>query len=270
MIESLSPRMLLAASVVFDSGILRIRGDSHRNLISVSVDPKDKSTALISADHAISRQKLSDITLISIDARGGNDSVSVSAPTTAFDVPVPGIALHGGAGNDVLQSLNSFGAQFFGDAGDDLLFGLGTENAGQLMEGGAGDDAMSVSLNGGNTLIGGLGNDTLSAYDGDYLSGGPGDDALTAHSLNDPLEHALPSTVIGGRGNDTIFCGTQPDLVIGGAGDDRITVADISTEDFRDFIGSQTISGNEGNDTLIGGNSNRDHLDGGDGVNLGF
>lgn len=64
----------------------------------------------------------------------------------------------------------------------------------------------------------------------------------------------LPTTILGGDGNDTITGGGSTDSINGGAGNDNLSGG----------AGNDTIAGGQGND-VIGGGQNNDVLTGGDG-----
>ncbi|GBD42699.1 Serralysin [bacterium HR40] len=97
---------------------------------------------------------------------------------------VAGLALSGGAGNDVLR----------GGSGDDLLVG------------GAGNDRL-FGRDGGDRLFGGDGADTLDGGDGsDALVGGAGADRLWGGTGND--------VCVGGPGNDAIDGGAGLDIAV--------------------------------------------------------
>ncbi|HEY0438308.1 MAG TPA: hypothetical protein VGC92_16825 [Phenylobacterium sp.] len=129
-----------------------------------------------------------------IDGGAGNDTIS----SGSFNVA------HGGDGNDRIASFGSFD-QFFGDAGDDELFG---------------------GL-GGETMSGGGGNDTIVSFGANTkITGDAGDDVmfLQADGVDTILIDAGGSIANGGDGNDTI--GTTDlfasDTLQGGAGDDAL------------------------------------------------
>ena len=166
--------------------------------------------------------------------------------------------INGTPGNDTLSD----------STGDDSISGLG------------GADSITAG-EGADTILGGDGNDTINdpsywwpantvyggdgddwVYAGGYLDGGIGNDTLNAPSVS--------STLIGGEGNDSLYAGAiwnssasggaGDDTLIGGAYDD----ATLSGGDGADYLnGSGDVSGDAGNDTIIGYNAST--LKGGDG-----
>jgi Ca2+-binding RTX toxin-like protein len=76
-----------------------------------------------------------------------------------------------------------------------------------------------------------------------------------------PMVETVPTTIVGGSGDDTIFGGGSDDFVDGGIGNDTITT----------FAGNDIVFGGGGNDTVDGGagqdmlvgNGGSDFLDGG-------
>ena len=85
--------------------------------------------------------------------------------------------VHGGPGFAGIEGegVTSHGARYYGDAGDDIIFGgFGPD----YLNGGAGDDELRGAA-GNDTLIGGPGRDQLAGEAGnDVLIGGPGKDFL--------------------------------------------------------------------------------------------
>ncbi len=79
------------------------------------------------------------------------------------------------------------------------------------------------------------------------VNAGPGDDSVTVSR-----GVAIPVTVRGGPGNDTMIGGGGPDKLSGGAGDDHL----------YGRVGDDLLLGGDGNDTLYGG-SGDDILHGG-------
>ena len=87
----------------------------------------------------------------------------------------------------------------------------------------------------GNQLTGGTGNDTLTDSLGgiDTLSGGAGNDILSSGAAND--------TLLGGSGNDTLNGGTGGDILYGGDGNDIL----------KGGAGADQIIGGAGADTIV-------------------
>jgi Ca2+-binding RTX toxin-like protein len=182
-----------------------------------------------------------------INALGGNDSIDASAASVAM-------TLYGGDGNDTLL-------------------------------GGPGNDSI-VGGNGADSLAGNAGNDTLAGGAGtDTLAGGTGADTLSGDADNDQFIWTVgdgAETAVGGDGSDSM-------LIYGTADADTLTVGDGATSsatgtlsylsieavlvdgnagnDLIDASASssgKTLSGGNGNDTLLGGGA-ADYLAGGDG-----
>jgi ELWxxDGT repeat protein len=100
-----------------------------------------------------------------------------------------------------------------GSGRDTLDPAVGTDFV--IVSGWAGDDSLTGSENGPDTLIGRHGNDTLDGGAGDdRLDGGRGDDLMFDYRGGN-------DTMIGGAGNDRFLDGPGADLMVGGDGDDR-------------------------------------------------
>lgn len=176
----------------------------------------------------------------------GNDTLDASGLST-------GIAIAGGAGNDVLVSGSGDSYLDGEDGDDDLTGGAGNDT----LEGGAGDDVMrgedgndtfiywSGETPVGDTIDGGAGFDMLFLVSApgvpptvyltdamctniEQVTGMDGNDALNARDLTNGI------TLSGQGGADSLMGGYGNDLLIGGDG--------------HDFL-----QGNGGNDRLIGG-----------------
>ena len=170
MMQTLEQRRMLSVAVV--DGTLCVRGTDHADHISVSVDHGQVNVTMNGNSHHFS---LSDVMKLKIQARGGNDVVSLDRSVRLQSM------MDGGAGNDSM--MGGFGKDVMvGGAGDDVLVGRG---AGDDIEGDGGDD----------DLLGGGGDDSLDGGDGnDDLQGGAGDDNLDGEAGHDDLE--------GGSGDD--------------------------------------------------------------------
>ncbi len=162
--------------------------------------------------------------------------------------------LDGGNGNDLLKGGNQRDSLVGGstDNGADTLFG---GRAKDTLEGGAGSDVLS----------GGGAADTLDGGDdADTLNGGGGSDCLIGGNGNDGLS--------GRQGNDTLIGGAGNDLLLGGVGRDSLIGSAAGGSGFGQ---SDTMLGNDGDDTIADGDSgaeppdtdNSDSVDGGDGTN---
>ena len=122
------------------------------------------------------------------------------------------------------------------DANDTISVGLNaTDNT-----------KLDVSVNGTVSSFALLNADTTAAITGIKISGGNGSDKITLDQTNGGI--ALPATLIGGNGQDTLTGAAGNDLLIGGNGKDNCT-------------------GGDGDDSLNGGNG-KDVLDGGLGTNV--
>jgi serralysin len=124
---------------------------------------------------------------------------------------------------------------------------------GSTIVGGVGNDTITVDRLGGDLsrLVGNNGSDTLRVKDGDFafLDGGIGNDTLYGGTGEQFLS--------GGDGNDLIHAGVGPDSITGGKGNDTL----------YGEHGDDTIYGNSGNDKLYGGQG-KDTLSGGPGKDV--
>jgi Ca2+-binding RTX toxin-like protein len=109
---------------------------------------------------------------------------------------------HGGSGNDVIRSGTIYGDNVVtGDMGDDIINGVSVSGPSNFMDGGDGNDILSVGFT--YTYAYGAG---AYSYTGSYLYGGSGDDQLLAHVNND--------TLVAGTGADIMRAYTGDDLLI--------------------------------------------------------
>lgn len=132
-----------------------------------------------------------------IYGEGGTDNILVQGVQ---------ISVFGGDGNDTIQSLS--------------FQPLGGSHVGNLLDGGNGDDQITVRNihDVVDTVVGGAGNDLILGGNSTHsliINGGIGNDTMTGGSAND--------TMTGGAGND-IFRFT------GSFGDDRITDFNVSED----------------------------------------
>ncbi len=148
--------------------------------------------------------------------------------------------IEAGAGDDHITISVDAGFVIKGEGGDDTIQG-GEEK--DVILGGSGED----------TIKGGNGNDWITGDPGkDHLEGGPGNDVIYGNEYDDVIR--------GGVGNDLIDGGTGDDELWGEDGDDML----------YGEMGSDKVRGGDGNDLLCGGPGN-DKLrgDAGDDILLG-
>ncbi|WP_299417045.1 Hint domain-containing protein [uncultured Sulfitobacter sp.] len=223
-----------------------------------------------------------------IDGGAGNDGIGGDAGNDTIYGGAGNDGIGGGAGNDLID----------GGAGND---GIGGEAGNDTIFGGAGDDGMGGG-DGDDEVYGGAGNDEISGDAGnDSVYGGTGDDSLSGGTGDDFIDGGEGSDTItleDGFGNQTINGGST------GSDEDVIDLSDLSgpltvvysdTEDGTISDGNVTVSFSEieriiltdqadsvdafttdgvtidagdGDDTVLGGNSNNtaaDSIDGGAG-----
>jgi len=191
----------------------------------------------------------------------GNDLIVTANPnvlTIQGSTTQPGFTgentLYGGGGNDTL--LAAFSTDFlYGDAGNDSLSGKFS-----LLDGGDGND----TLYGGNWTLDIPG--VIDRVPAVTLSGGSGNDYLHG------AFGSVTNLYNGGLGDDTIVFTTTNDSLLGEGsieGNDKISFvgglargADGVSFVLFDTLGNNTISGSDGNDSIVTG-SGADFLQGG-------
>jgi glucose/arabinose dehydrogenase len=239
---------------------------------------------------------------MSVSLGGGNDAVTVSAPTKASlnggseDDHLTGGAgadsLLGGPGNDTLQGSDGDDT-LDGGAGDDSIAGaVGTDTVsytsrktpvGVTLDDVANDGETSLAEhdNVASTVensMGGSGNDTLIGSAGpNTLSGGPGDDTLQGSDGDDTLDGgAGDDSIAGAVGTDTVSY-TSRKTPVGVTLDDVANDGETSLAEHDNVASTvENIVGGSGNDTLIGsagpntltGRAGDDRLDGGAGPDV--
>lgn len=205
-------------------------------------------------------------------------------------------SLDGEAGNDTLIG-GVAGEMFAGGLGEDLMLGndgddwfslYGHDGEADTLDGGAGDDLISVDWSSatddivwintpdqqqhvvnGVTITSietiyadlGSGNDTLISLDGydGWITGGAGNDSITGDGQ---LEgYTGNDTLTGGSLDDLLLGYSGFDLLIGGLGNDYLS-ADTGFDRLEGGAGDDGLNGGDGNDTCDGGAGNdRLHAD---------
>lgn len=174
--------------------------------------------------------------------------------------------LYGGDGNDSILGGSGSTHYLYGDAGNDTIVS-GSSNT-HFLYGGNGDDSLVGYDNAQHD--GGAGNDTLRAGSlrSEGLYGNDGNDLLIGSNANDRLAgNAGDDTLLGGGGSDWAnyeqFQGVTVDLNLGrashtGGNDSLIEIENIFGSQFNDLLigdsADNSMRGERGSDTLIGGN----------------
>lgn len=222
----------------------------------------------------------------------GNDALYGQAGNDSLLGGTEADFLVGGAGNDFLDG-NQGNDALFGDDGQRVTLGGGAVRYESPNSTATGNDTLYGS-EGQDIAIGGAGNDQLfgnvaNPADADIaLIGDDGAVTLNAdgsfsrieslypnHTGNDTILGAnnVTDNIIGGSGNDSITAGTGDvtDILLGdngiiygaNAGGDANDIFSVATT----FDGQDTISGNGGNDIILGG-SGSDSLSGNSGNDI--
>ena len=210
-----------------------------------------------------------------VNGNGGNDTLQGGTGLDFVD---------GGDGDDNVQGSGSSGDTLRGGPGNDILDG-GAGTGDIISE--VGDVSFTLTM----TQLTGLGTDTVQNVEGAMLAGGASDNAINVSAS------AIPTTLTGNGGNDTITGGAASDLLIETgdvdflltdagltglgtdlfSGIDQVQLQGGSGNNVLDASASTravTLSGGDGNDTLIGGQladilfgeSGNDHLTGNGGA----
>jgi Ca2+-binding RTX toxin-like protein len=219
-----------------------------------------------------------------ISGLGGDDALDGGAGNDVIDGGDGNDIIAGGAGSDIIT----------GGLGNDLIYSAGSLNAPQRVraDGWTATYANSFGSLGtddaGDVVDAGGGNDEVrGSYGDDHISGGAGDDALLAMAGDDVLEGGdgadeligdAPEALLagdrhgndfldGGAGDDSLFGGGKDDALFGGAGNDELNGDGVESELSGQFHGDDYLDGEDGNDRLFGGGGD-DTLYGGSGDDI--
>ncbi len=189
-----------------------------------------------------------DVTSITVDGQGGDDTVTIDSTVSINSTVV------GGTGND---SITTGGGDdsVDGGAGNDLIdAGLGDD----AITGGDGVDTASYATRTQNLTLAigtagngqGSENDTIGA-DVENLIGGDGADTLTGSLANNSLSGGNgDDEIAGGEGNDTVDGGAGQDLLDGENGNDVIINLDGERDTVRGSAGTDTADNDLVDDIL--------------------
>jgi Ca2+-binding RTX toxin-like protein len=234
---------LAAGTAVLTSGVLTLTGTENSETLSITKSGTTLTAKIGSVTKTFSEAS---VTSISIDAKGGNDTVSIASTITK-----PSVIL-GGTGNDNITG---------GGGADKVDGGTGADR----IAGGGGTDTVNYSTRTASVFVflDGLANDGASGEKDNVLTdvenilGGSAGDVLYGNSAI--------NKILGGNGNDYIFGGGNNDILEGGANDDQIMGGD-GNDTLTGGSGADQLFGEAGNDTLFGRDSIADLLDGGSGT----
>ena len=206
--------------------------------------------------------------------RADNSTVTLTATGGSVTAALRGDSFVGANGPDVVKG-GQTGFLYELGGGDDTF--VGTNNANEIVFGGAGNDNIALGNNAttgaaGTTMAGavvyatallastnttaatglaGFSGITAANYNGvgGFADGGASDDVITSGTGNDVL--------IGGTGNDSVSGGAGNDIISGGDGHDILSGGD----------GNDVLAGAAGND-LLEGDAGTDFLYGGTGQDV--
>jgi Ca2+-binding RTX toxin-like protein len=259
--KKVAPSAVTAIFATVSGGILSVIGDNADNTISVGRDP---SGALLVNGGAVpirgGAPTVANTQQIQIFGMGGNDALFLDEANGAM----PGAALFGGSGDDVLNGGTS-GDLLFGQGGNDRLLGRGGSD---FLFGGPDHDVL-IGGDADDLVFGEGGNDRFiwnPGDDTDLNEGGAGDDTVeinggggaevftaTANGTRVRFDRVDPAPF-------SVDIGACENLVLNAnGGDDRFS----ATGNLAALI-RITVDGGPGNDTLLGSNG-VDLLLGGDG-----
>jgi Ca2+-binding RTX toxin-like protein len=195
----------------------------------------------------------------------GNDSLGffLTSGSSNLDLPLAGgfggnegsNYLRGDLGNDLVVGINVRDS-LYGGKGNDTVKGVGSNS---YLEGGEGNDRLSVTNTTQNNQFSQSTADKLVTIGIEKVTllGGLGDDSLTGAIGN---FNAGKSFFDGGDGNDTITVFATQDTALGGAGNDLIKsqTSDVllstgGRSSLGGFAGQSSLDGGAGNDTIVGG-----------------
>lgn len=219
--EELEDRTVPAFTVDFTSGILTIDNPNSEAITVGALSGNVTINGLTTVPGFGTLPSASLVTAFKYYGGTGNDNLSLSGMSIVDYSSLLEILVYGNSGNDQIVGMSSFGeiesltgtsATYYGEDGDDNIFGAGS-------------------------LVGGNGNDTLTAdFLSTYLDGGAGNDVLTGSS-------GFKKLFRGGTGNDTMTAGngdpgTNLFVMENNWGQDTITGSNFML-DVLDFSGTQ-------------------------------
>jgi large repetitive protein len=250
---SMNDFVVITGGVVTNDGKSLIDGGSGND--SISVNGIVNSLATITSGTGDDSVFVGGNLAGTVTGDDGNDSISIGSTTVAPGVATTGL-VDGGAGNDTIKTWGLVTGTVLGGSGDDTITSVGV----------LGDNTVVTSPAVRGTIDGGDGNDTISqtgtVSEGSVINGGAGDDTITVAgniegNLVDNLTPAVndyqaAAAINGGDGNDklTISSGTFNGKVNMGTGNDAVTIKSAVVD------GTGAVDLGEGDDTITLENRN--------------
>jgi uncharacterized delta-60 repeat protein len=236
-LEFLETRRLLTTASIGASNTLIVLGTSSAETISLTTASGGKVAVSGVVTTFTPGSSAGQFNKISIDAGGGNDTISI-----ATGVVYTNSTIAGGAGNDTITG-GSYADSIGGGDGNDRLNASGGPD---IMAGNVGFDTANYSARTAALKI-----DLDDVADDGQISAGEGDNVTTT-----------TEEVLGGSGNDSINGSGLDDFLSGGGGNDTLT-GHSSNDELIGSTGSDAMYGNDGDDFLMAQNSDVDTVSGG-------
>lgn len=278
-LDALETREVPAVLAVFNTDALTVLGDGTANNIVVAADSAGNLQVTnngnaVAINTTLGTPNKANLKTITVDARGGSDSVVIDRSVNVLDANGKLAAsangtLIGGAGNDTIRVLSG---GFQGGVIGNPIIGNFT------MLGGAGDDFLDSGF-GNDAMFGGEGNDTMRWLPGtlvDTFDGGSGNDTAIVVGNTSPIPDLTTADPNDTSNGDSFLLSADPatggalfqrtNLIpfkIGitttenvvmqtGGGNDRITVTALAGTGVRNVV----LDGGDGDDVLDGGAAN--------------
>ncbi len=233
-LEGLEPRLSMTTEhgdvhAVSETSLTVTGTNRNDRIVVVVTGNPETETARVRVTSGTGRGKTVEtfrrVTGLTIQARHGDDTVIVRGNNLSNLNMFVNVL--GGNGNDNIK-IGPFDGSIgvYGDGGNDvincsraLINGSEEQNRGLFVYGGDGGDTI-IGSDGNDTLHGGNGNDTIFAQGGDdYLTGGPGRNFLFGEDGNDTFG-AAPTNSYSEYSSEWTVGGN--DAMSGGEGDDTV------------------------------------------------
>lgn len=209
-LDGLERRLALSASVI--DGVLEVDGSTGNDAMFFSAGDGNGVVVVRGVPGVPDFTSFPGVTRVRVEARNGNDSISVLGGPRNPSGDLLAFSIFGGNGNDTVQGGSGGDDVRGGNGADDVRGGEGQDRVyggkgEDFLDGQSGNDIVEGN-NGKDTLLGGPGNDTLRGGGGDdALRGGSGDDFLRGGYAEDDM--------FGGSGNDVLFGDRARDIFRG-------------------------------------------------------